>query len=62
MPAMSAKEQILERFDSLSPTLQRAARFVVDNPNEVVIGSMRRNTVASYFNEAFRASRKIPIN
>jgi DNA-binding MurR/RpiR family transcriptional regulator len=41
MPVMSAKEQILERFDSLSPTLQRAARFVVDNPNEVVIGSMR---------------------
>ena len=39
--AMSANELILERFPSLSPALQVAARFVVDHPNEVVTGSMR---------------------
>lgn len=38
---MSAKDLILERFPSLSPRLQAAARFVVDHPNEVVTGSMR---------------------
>ncbi|MBI3523564.1 MAG: MurR/RpiR family transcriptional regulator [Betaproteobacteria bacterium] len=38
---MNAKELILERFDTLSRTLQAAARFVVDHPNEVVITSMR---------------------
>ncbi|HJV60426.1 MAG TPA: MurR/RpiR family transcriptional regulator [Albitalea sp.] len=38
---MGAKQQILERFSTLSPKLQAAARFVVDHPNEVVIGSMR---------------------
>lgn len=38
---MGAKDELLERFASLSPTLQRAARFVVDHPNEVVIASMR---------------------
>jgi DNA-binding MurR/RpiR family transcriptional regulator len=38
---MTAKEQILKRFPALSPTLQDAARFVVDHPNEVVISSMR---------------------
>jgi DNA-binding MurR/RpiR family transcriptional regulator len=38
---MGARELILERFPSLSPTLQQAARFVVDHPNEVVIASMR---------------------
>lgn len=38
---MGASEQILERFLSLSPKLQVAARFVVDHPNEVVIASMR---------------------
>ncbi len=38
---MGAKEQVLERFESLSPRLKLAARFVVDHPNEVVIESMR---------------------
>ncbi len=38
---MNARELILERFGSLSPTLQAAARFVVDHPSEVVITSMR---------------------
>ena len=38
---MHAKDLILERFATLSPTLQAAARFIVDHPNEVVIASMR---------------------
>lgn len=38
---MPTKDIILERFPSLSPKLQAAARFVVDHPNEVVITSMR---------------------
>lgn len=38
---MSARAEILERFPSLSPQLQTAARFVVDHPQEVVIESMR---------------------
>jgi DNA-binding MurR/RpiR family transcriptional regulator len=38
---MHVKNLILERFDTLSPKLQAAGRFVVDHPNEVVIGSMR---------------------
>jgi len=38
---MGARDLILERFPSLSPTMQKAARFVVDHPNDVVIASMR---------------------
>lgn len=38
---MGAREQILDQFDALTPKMQAAARFVVDHPNEVVIGSMR---------------------
>lgn len=38
---MQAKEMILERFPSLSPKMQEAARFIVDHPNEVVTTSMR---------------------
>ena len=38
---MGARELIIERFPSLSPTLQQAARFAVDHPNDVVIASMR---------------------
>jgi len=30
---MHAKDLILERFATLSPTLQAAARFIVDHPN-----------------------------
>lgn len=38
---MKARQHILDCFESLSPKLQAAARFVVDHPNEVVIASMR---------------------
>ena len=38
---MHASELILDRFAGLSPTLQQAAKFTLDHPNEVVIGSMR---------------------
>ncbi|HKX44225.1 MAG TPA: MurR/RpiR family transcriptional regulator [Burkholderiaceae bacterium] len=38
---MTATELILARFAGLSPTLQQAAKFALDHPNEVVIGSMR---------------------
>lgn len=38
---MGAKEQILERFPSLTPKIQAAAKYIVDHPNEVVIQSMR---------------------
>jgi DNA-binding MurR/RpiR family transcriptional regulator len=38
---MGARDLILDRFPSLSPTMQQAARFVVDHPNDVVIASMR---------------------
>jgi DNA-binding MurR/RpiR family transcriptional regulator len=42
---MNTKQLILQRFSVLSPTLQSAARYVVDHPSEVVIASMR--TVAA---------------
>ena len=38
---MSIKERILSHFAALSPTLQSAARFAIDHPNEVVTLSMR---------------------
>jgi DNA-binding MurR/RpiR family transcriptional regulator len=38
---MGARQQILDQFDALTPTMQSAARFIVDHPNEVVIASMR---------------------
>jgi DNA-binding MurR/RpiR family transcriptional regulator len=38
---MGARQQILDQFDALTPTMQAAARFIVDHPNEVVIVSMR---------------------
>ena len=34
-------QQMTERFDSFSPQLQRAARFVIDPPREVGVHSMR---------------------
>jgi DNA-binding MurR/RpiR family transcriptional regulator len=46
---MTLKDLILDRFSSLSPKLQAAARFVVDHPNEVVIASMR--TLAEHAGE-----------
>ncbi len=38
---MSVRDRILERFPAMSPMIGAAARFVVDHPNEVVMGSMR---------------------
>lgn len=38
---MGARQQILDQFEALTPTMQSAARFIVDHPNEVVIASMR---------------------
>lgn len=38
---MTTQDLILERFPTLSPKLQAAARFTVDHPNEVVTLSMR---------------------
>ncbi len=38
---MKVRDLILERFPSLSPKLQDAARFIVDKPNDVVTTSMR---------------------
>lgn len=38
---LGIREQILQQFDSLSPQLQAAGRFVVDHPHEVLIRSMR---------------------
>lgn len=38
---MDVRDRILHLFDSLSPQLQTAARFLVDHPNEVLIRSMR---------------------
>lgn len=38
---LGIRDQILQQFDTLSPQLQAAARFVVDHPNDVVIRSMR---------------------
>lgn len=38
---MGARDQILQKFPTLSPKIQAAARYVVDHPNEVVIHSMR---------------------
>jgi DNA-binding MurR/RpiR family transcriptional regulator len=38
---MQVKARILDRFEALSPTLQEAARFIVDHPDEVVMRSMR---------------------
>ena len=37
----SAQQRLLERFPTLSPRLQTAARYVVDHPSEVVVESMR---------------------
>lgn len=32
---------MLEQFEKLTPSMRLAARFIIDHPNEVVIGSMR---------------------
>lgn len=38
---MNVRDIIRKRFPDLSPTLQNAARYVLEHPNEVVIASMR---------------------
>lgn len=38
---MSVREELRQRFESLSPALQPIARFVLERPNEVVTSSMR---------------------
>jgi len=38
---VKVRERIIQQFPSLSPTLQAAARHIVDHPNEVVVRSMR---------------------
>lgn len=42
---MNVKDTIRQRFPTLSPTLQTAARYVLEHPNEVVIASMRSMAV-----------------
>lgn len=44
---MSLRDTIRSRFDGLSPVLQRAARFVLDRPSDVVTGSMRSVSAAT---------------
>lgn len=39
--SVQAKDLILEQFPSLSPSLQSAARYVLDHQHEVVVSSMR---------------------
>ena len=53
---MKARQQIIDGFDALSPRRQVAARFVIDHPNEVVIGSMR--TLAERARSLARRSRR----
>ncbi|MGE5337790.1 MAG: MurR/RpiR family transcriptional regulator [Gemmatimonadota bacterium] len=38
---MRARDLILGHFESLGPRMQSAARYVIDHPDEVVVGSMR---------------------
>jgi DNA-binding MurR/RpiR family transcriptional regulator len=44
---MSLRETLRSRFDSFSPVLQQAARFVLDRPHDVVTGSMRSVSTAT---------------
>lgn len=38
---MSVKDELRQRFATLSPALRQVAKYVLDHPNEVVTGSMR---------------------
>ena len=42
---MNASDLIRERFSTLSPGLQKAGKYALDHPNEVVTGSMRNIAV-----------------
>lgn len=44
---MSVRDTLRSRFDSLSPVLQQAARFVLERPHDVVTGSMRSVSAAT---------------
>ena len=35
-------DRVISAYDGLSPQLQKAAQYVVDNPNEVGVNSMRQ--------------------
>lgn len=39
--AEAVRQKLTEEFESLSPQLQRAARFIIDHPREVGVQSMR---------------------
>ncbi len=41
MPQASIRDQVVQRFSSLSPQLRRAAQFVLDHPDEVATRSLR---------------------
>jgi len=38
---MAVRDDIRQRFSTLSPALQQVARHVLDHPNDVVTSSMR---------------------
>ena len=42
MDLASLRERLEARFPKLSPQLQRAARYVLDHPEEIALSSMRR--------------------
>lgn len=44
---MSVRDTLRNRFETLSPVLQQAARFVLDRPHDVVTGSMRSVSAAT---------------
>lgn len=44
---MSVRDTLRSRFDTLSPVLQQAARFVLERPHDVVTGSMRSVSAAT---------------
>jgi len=52
---------MLEQFETLTPSMRLAARFIIDHPNEVVIGSMRslarRGKAADLASELFAVQR-----
>src|SRR4030095_7962942 len=41
MPPSTALAPIARRYPDLAPRLQRAARFIVDNPDQIAVRSMR---------------------
>lgn len=35
------RQQLIDRFDEMSPQLQQAARYLIENPQEIALNSMR---------------------